>query len=288
MRTGPQSAAIATHRRDREGAGVPPWRVMEREKQTSSDVAEVRASGGALASVAETFEPRGPGRSDSRPYHVGMIPDGNRRYARKVGISMAAAYLSAADKALETVDWCAEAGVAHLSAFGVSQENIARRPMEDVLALHEALLRFCRGVVGMPGTALHLFGDPARLPATVPGREELIRLRCCSGPQGAPLVVHVGVNYSGQAELTAALDAARARGIEAVAAAPAAFTLSAGVPPVDLVVRTAGQQRLSGFLPFQTAYAELWFTSTLWPELGRAEFLRALDWYARQERHFGE
>lgn len=222
------------------------------------------------------------------PYHIGMIPDGNRRYARNAGISLQAGYLAAADKALEVVGWCIQAGIRHLSAFGVSRENIERRPAEEICWLHQALLRFCRGVSELSDATLHLFGDAAALPDFVPGRHEFVRLQKRHCALDARLAVHVGINYSSHAELAAALKAVATNGIDAVAAAPDGFMLSAGVPPVDLIVRTAGQQRLSGFLPFQTAYAELWFTPTLWPEFQREEFSRALAWYAQQERRFGE
>lgn len=154
--------------------------------------------------------------------------------------------------------------------------------------LHHALLRFCRLMSERSDILLHVFGDPAGLPRAVPGRSEFIALADHDlGSTDRP-IVHVGVNYSGQQELTAVLGAVRRHGAATVAASPRRFKLSAGVPPVDLVIRTGGQQRLSGFLPFQTAYAELWFTPTLWPELQYDEFLVALDWYARQERRFGE
>jgi len=96
------------------------------------------------------------------------------------------------------------------------------------------------------------------------------------------------VNYSAHAEVAAILAAVRVHGLDVVAPSPHEFGVSAGLPPIDLVIRTGGQQRLSGFLPLQTAYAELWFTDILWPEFERPEFLDALAWYARQERRFGE
>jgi undecaprenyl diphosphate synthase len=222
------------------------------------------------------------------PKHVGIVPDGNRRYARKVGMSTADAYFIAARKALEAVGWCLEAGIANLSAFGVSKENIALRPYDEMRWLHEALVFFCEEVLRMSDVRLHLFGDAAGLPAFVPGRERLLEIQRQDRDEARDLTVHVGVNYSGGGEIVALMSAVRANGLEPVERSPVAFLSSAGVPAVDLVVRTGGQRRLSGFLPFQTAYAELWFTDTLWPELGRDEFLRALAWYSTQERRFGE
>jgi undecaprenyl diphosphate synthase len=219
--------------------------------------------------------------------HVGLIPDGNRRYADRARISIEQGYLAAADKALEVVAWCRDAGVGHVSAFGVSKENIARRPRDELRWLHTALVYFCERVVRLADTDLHLFGSAADLAPEVPAREELMRLQR-TAESGGSLVVHVGVNYSGRAEIAAVLRAVRQRGFEQANGAPDRFLLSANVPAVDLVVRTGGHRRLSGFLPVQTAYAELWFTDTLWPDLTHDEFRSALAWYARQERHFGE
>jgi undecaprenyl diphosphate synthase len=197
-------------------------------------------------------------------------------------------YLAAARKATEVVGWALEAGIAHLSAFGVSRENIAQRPRHEVCWLHEALLQFCQAAHLVPGARLHVFGDAAALPSYVPGRDVLGALQEAQEERPARLVVHVGVNYSSQAELDALVRAIGANGIGTVSAAPERYLLSAGLPQVDLVVRTGGDQRLSGFLPFQTAYAELWFTPTFWPELRHEEFLTALAWYAEQDRRFGE
>jgi len=222
------------------------------------------------------------------PAHLGVIPDGNRRHARQVGISTGDGYLRAAEKAVDLVRWCVGVGVAHVSAFGVSQENIALRPRDEVRSLHVALLHFCDAIERLPGIGLHLFGDAAALSAYVPGRDRFIGMAGRGTSAGARLVVHVGINYSAHAEVGSVLRAVAVRGLEAVARAPEEFSLSAGLPPVDLVIRTGGQRRLSGFLPFHTAYAELWFTDTLWPSFTRDEFDDALEWYARQERHFGE
>jgi undecaprenyl diphosphate synthase len=214
----------------------------------------------------------------SVPAHIGIIPDGNRRYGRRVGIAVGDAYLVGAAKAVLAVRWCRLAGVRHVSAFGVSQENIALRSRAEVMVLHEALLQFCRDVGDLPGVALHLFGDAEGLPELITARTEFAAMQRRS-PRPADCVVHVGVNYSSRAEL---------RRLTGVDGSNERSLLSHGVPDVDLVIRTGGQRRLSGFLPYQTAHAELWFTDTLWPELDEKEFHRALEWYACQERRFGE
>jgi undecaprenyl diphosphate synthase len=221
------------------------------------------------------------------PRHLAVIPDGSRRYAKKDGVAIADGYRVGARKALEVVHWCLEAGVDHLSAFASSQENVTQRPPEEVCAIHSAVGWFCAEVLAVAGVGLRVFGDPERLPECISERRELIRL-AGQEPPAAPLMVYVGVNYSGHVELAAVVDAVEREGRDAVARPPERALLSAGIPPVDLLLRTGGQRRLSGFLPMQSAYAELCFVDALWPELTRAEFERALDWYATQDRRFGE
>lgn len=222
------------------------------------------------------------------PYHLGVIPDGNRRHARSAALSVEQGYVAGTAKALDGIDWCLDVGIHHLSAFGVSRENILRRPVEEVRLLHKAVLRFCHAVQRRSDVQLQLFGEPSALPSFLPERDELVSLREQASRGDGPLVVHVGVNYSAGADLAALVQKAQAHGPDVVEASPEQFVMSSGLPPIDLVIRTGGQQRLSGFLPLQTAYAELWFTSTLWPDFTQEEFMHALAWYARQERTFGE
>ena len=160
------------------------------------------------------------------------------------------------------------------------------RPAEDVEAIRKALFVFFDGLRDLRFTRLHLFGDIQGLVALLPGWSPLLHYH--QHPEPGLLTVHVGLNYSGQAEIETIARAARQECRELGAAPLETLLLSSGVPAVDFVFRAGGQQRLSGFLPFQTAYAELWFTSSLWPDVTRKEFERSLSWYAQQERRLGE
>jgi len=222
------------------------------------------------------------------PLHVGIVPDGNRRWSHRTGASITEAYVVAAGKALEAAIWCHEAGVRHLSAFALSQENVAMRPSSDVAAILPALELFCSGVRGLGYAHLHLFGDRASLLQSLPRWSAVLDLDDGPPLESPPLTVHVGVNYSGQGELLALVQTLRDIGIRGLDRSVLTLVPSGQVPALDLLIRSGGQQRLSGFLPFQTAYAELWFTSTLWPDFQRADFDAALRWYACQERRLGE
>jgi short-chain Z-isoprenyl diphosphate synthase len=211
------------------------------------------------------------------PAHLAIIPDGNRRFARQHGWSVDEGYAAAARKGLEAVEWCLDAGIPRLSIFTSSTENVARRPRREVIGFFQGVRSLCDGLRERPEVAVHVVGDMGALPDFVPGREALLRLAAPPGGR-ARLVIHLAANYSAEGDLAGGTNGG---------AAPRR-RWSAAVPRIELVMRTGGQQRLSGFLPLQCAYAELWFTETLWPAFTRPEFDAALAWYGRQEQHFGE
>jgi undecaprenyl diphosphate synthase len=218
---------------------------------------------------------------------VAVIPDGNRRWAAQHGLTVRDGYRAGVRTGLDVVRWCLEAGVAHVSAFGSSQENLAHRSLEQVMAIHEAVRALCAEAADIPGVVVHVFGAPERLPASVPDRAELIRLAHLA-PRGGRLVLHVGVGYSATDELLALADAVRRLGVEAMEQDPHRVLSCASVPPVDLVIRTGARSRLSGFLPLQSARAELYFLPTLWPALTHDDFADVLARYAVHDRRPGE
>ena len=217
------------------------------------------------------------------PGHLAVIPDGNRRYARKHVLSYAEGYMAGARMALQVVHWCLDVGIGHLSGFGSSVDNLTHRPPEDGRAIRAAVDWFCREVRAVPGASLAVFGEPEGSAGLVTGAD-----RTPEAPAPGRLVVHVARWYSGRRDLAAVAAAVPHCGAETVVREPERFLLSAALPPVDLLLRTGGQRRLSGFLPLQTAYAELYFLDTLWAELTADQFRGALGWFAAQERRFGE
>jgi len=199
------------------------------------------------------------------PAHLGIIPDGNRRWAERERTTKRDAYLRAAAKALEVVGWAHRCGIPRVTAFGISPENVQRRPMDELEFIHEGILAFCRAATAIPALHVTLYGDAAALPRWVPRRDGLRTLRTDDAAGRARCIVTLVVND-----------------------APGRDSSGPVPPALDLVIRTGGQQRLSGFLPLQSAYAELWFTDRLWPDFTAADFAAALRWYAAQERRLGE
>ena len=202
------------------------------------------------------------------PRHLAVIPDGNRRYARKHALSYADGYMAGARMALQVVYWCLDAGIEHLSGFGSSVDNLTQRPPEDGRTIRDAVDWFCREARAVPGVSLAVFGEPEGSAGLVTGADPTT-----DGPASGRLVVHVARWYSGRHDVAAVAAAVPHCGAETV---------------VRSSRSTGGQRRLSGFLPLQTAYAELYFLDTLWADLTADEVRGALRWFAAQERRFGE
>jgi len=207
------------------------------------------------------------------PRHIAFIPDGNRRFARQRGLSVAETYAAGALVGVDAVGWCLSAGVQNISTFASSIENMSARPAAEMAAVEEAIAWFCTEARRRFGVALRLVGE-------VDDRLlQRVNVGANYGSDNACGVVNVAVNYSFEADMMA-----RKLALHSGWASQA----SLDIPPIDLLIRAGGQQRLSGFLPLQARFAELWFCDTLWPAFREDEFRAALGWYRVQERRFGE
>jgi short-chain Z-isoprenyl diphosphate synthase len=229
------------------------------------------------------------------PRHVGVILDGNRRWAKSVGTTAKAGHQAGADKIVDLLGWCDEAGVELVTLWLLSTDNL-NRP-EGELA---QLLRIIEGVVSdlaRPENrwTLNVVGALDLLPD-----ETAARLKeSAAVTAGRPGVeVNVAIGYGGRREIA---DAVRAM-LQAHAAAGstleevadvldvehiAEHLYTRGQPDPDLVIRTSGEQRLSGFLLWQSAHSEFYFCDAYWPDFRHVDFLRALRAYAARQRRFG-
>ncbi len=229
------------------------------------------------------------------PRHVGVILDGNRRWARSVGAGSEEGHQRGADKIVDLLRWCDEAGVEVVTLWLLSTDNLSR-PEPEL----RPLLRIIETVVvdlAAPGNAwtLNIVGALDLLPA------ETARLlkETAAGTGNRPgVLVNVAVGYGGRREIT---DAVRAMLHEHAAAGAtleevaefldvdhiAEHLYTKGQPDPDLVIRTSGEQRLSGFLLWQSAHSEFYFCEAFWPDFRRVDFLRALRAYAARQRRFG-
>ena len=227
------------------------------------------------------------------PVHVAIIMDGNGRWAKQRSLPRIAGHRRGAEAVRRAVTAAGEFGIAYLTLFGFSSENW-KRPASEVDDLMGLLRHYIRAEIAelhAKGVRLRVIGERARLPgdivALIDNAEALT-----GGNPGLRLTI--ALSYGGRAEIArAARDIAAA--VKSGELAPeqvdetlfARHLLTADIPDPDLVIRTSGEQRVSNFLLWQTAYSELVFIDTLWPDFGKADFEKALRDYHGRERRYG-
>lgn len=234
---------------------------------------------------------------DSRPLrppaHVAVIMDGNGRWAKARGLPRTAGHKKGVDAVRRTVEAARELGVGYLTIFSFSSENW-RRPEEEVTDLMQLLRFYLRSEIAelhKGGVRLRVIGDRTRLSADIvqliENAENLTR-------DNRQLTLVVALSYGSRQEI--ALAARRlAEDVKAGRLAPqdideevfASRLFTTDIPDPDLIVRTSGEKRISNFLLWQAAYAELVFVDTLWPDFTKRDLEAAIEEFHRRERRFG-
>jgi short-chain Z-isoprenyl diphosphate synthase len=232
--------------------------------------------------------------ADRIPGHVGVILDGNRRWAKAYGGQAATGHQAGADKIQELLGWCEELGVRVVTLWLLSTDNLGRSETElrDLMAIIEGVVTELADTGRWrvhPVGALDLLPDrTARVLKEVDERTS-----GCTGVH-----VNVAVGYGGRREIADAVrsllneHASRGTQIEDLAQVLdvehiAEHLYTKGQPDPDLVIRTSGEQRLSGFLLWQSAHSEFYFCEAYWPSFRKVDFLRAIRAFADRERRFG-
>ena len=212
------------------------------------------------------------------PRHVGLIPDGNRRWAEARGLARREGYVAGMEPGFALLKACRQLGIEEVSIYGFTKENV-HRPTAQVdafcMACAEVGLRLVE-----EGTALLAVGD-----ATSKMFPDALRPFAQTRSAG-DLRVNFLVNYGWRWDLESTLKEPAALA-EGPASAPLSTLASAAVSRVDLVVRWGGHRRLSGFLPIQCAYADIYVVDALWPDMQVQDFLGALRWYQHQDVTLG-
>ncbi|RZS87299.1 short-chain Z-isoprenyl diphosphate synthase [Motilibacter rhizosphaerae] len=246
------------------------------------------AYGAYARRVARRLDPTGV------PKHVGIILDGNRRWARSVGEHPHAGHRRGADKIAEVLGWCEDAGVEVVTLWLLSTDNLTR-PAAELGPLLRIIEDVVRELAAHGRWRVHHVGALELLPRDT---AELLAAAERESGSAPGLLVNVAVGYGGRREIADAVrsllqeHAAKGTSIEELAEALdvqhiAEHLYTRGQPDPDLVIRTSGEQRLSGFLLWQTAHSEFWFCDALWPDFRYVDFLRALRAYAARQRRFG-
>lgn len=235
-----------------------------------------------------------PPHPHAPPRHVAIIMDGNGRWARARGLPRTAGHRKGVEAVRRTVEAAADLGVGYLTLFGFSSENW-RRPADEVGELMRLLRHYLRAETAdlhKNNVRLRVIGDREGLApdivTLIENAEDLTRLN-------DKITVVIALNYGGRNEiLRAAHGLARdcaERGIAPDLARVGKlfpdYLMTADIPDPDLLIRTSGERRISNFMLWQCAYAELLFIDTLWPDFARKDLEAALSDYARRERRFG-
>ncbi|GAB2734346.1 isoprenyl transferase [Arthrobacter bambusae] len=228
------------------------------------------------------------------PRHIGVMVDGNRRWARQFNAPTSEGHQAGADKIHEFLGWCQELGVKVVTLYMLSTDNM-NRSGEELELLMGIIANTLDRLDDDANISVHAMGAPELLPDYLAERLNKLTART---PIRSRLHVNVAVGYGGRREIVDAVrellhDAvAHGRNITELADELSVddisrFLYTRGQPDPDLVIRTSGEQRLSGFLMWQSAYSEFYFCEALWPAFRKVDFLRALRDYAGRQRRFG-
>jgi short-chain Z-isoprenyl diphosphate synthase len=232
--------------------------------------------------------------TDRLPKHVGVMLDGNRRWAKSVGRDTAHGYRAGAANIEPLLGWCEEVGVEVVTLWLLSTDNL-NRPSQQLEGLLKIIESAVDSLAQQRRWRLHPVGALDLLPATTTQRLKAAE-DATSDVDG--LLVNIAVGYGGRREIADAVrsllqeHASRGTSIEELAETLdvehiAEHLYTKGQPDPDLVIRTSGEQRLGGFLLWQSAHSEFYFCEAYWPDFRRVDFLRAVRAYAQRHRRFG-
>ncbi|WP_297747710.1 isoprenyl transferase [uncultured Tessaracoccus sp.] len=246
-----------------------------------------------------TYENQMLGRLDrSRlPKHVAVLADGNRRWARAnaPGEPLVAGYRAGAEKLKEFVEWCDEAGIEVVTLWVLSTDNLQRSNDEELGPLLDVIRQLVEDLAATKRWPVQAVGALDLLPDDI---AESLRKADADTDGIDGMHVNVACSYGGRHELRDAVrsllrsKAAQGETLETVADTLDINEISGhlytkGQPDPDLIIRTSGEQRLSGFLLWQSAHSEFYFCEALWPDFRRTDFVRALRSFTQRERRFG-
>ena len=233
-------------------------------------------------------------KQQSLPRHVGVMLDGNRRWAKENGANTAQGHQAGADNIKPLLGWCEEAGVQVVTLWLLSTDNL-NRPAKELKPLLAIIEHVVTDLAASRRWQLNPVGALDLLPVET--------ARCLKNAADATrdvhaMIVNVAVGYGGRREIADAVramlleHAAKGTSIEELAEVfdvehIADHLYTRGQPDPDLVIRTSGEQRLGGFMLWQSAHSEFYFCEAYWPDFRRVDFLRALRAYAERERRYG-
>ena len=231
---------------------------------------------------------------DKLPAHVGVLMDGNRRWAAQLGEPTRHGHQAGAERVIEFLGWCRELNIPMVTLYMLSTENL-KRPAAELRDLLEVIENLIGSLAQAQVAKVRPVGNLGILPESL---AQALEKAVEATEHIDDVQVNIAVGYGGRQEI---VDAMREMIYEALdsgadlreladhlqIADVDRYLYTRGLPDPDLLIRTSGEQRLSGFLTWQSAYSEFYFCESLWPDFRRVDFLRALRDYASRQRRFG-
>lgn len=221
--------------------------------------------------------------------HLAIIMDGNRRWAKAQGLPTLEGHRRGYDRIKEVGDWCIARGITTLTVYAFSTENW-KRSVEEVTYLMDLLKIGLTHEIGgfiEKGIRLQVIGEKSGLSPELQQAIADAEEKTAGGTRG---LLNLAINYGGRLEIVRAVQKLMREGVTADAMSEELITgalWTTGQNDPDLIIRTSGEQRLSGFLTWQSVYSELYFCAKHWPEFGEADLDAALEDYAQRQRRFG-
>jgi len=229
---------------------------------------------------------------DNLPNHIGIIMDGNGRWAKKRGLPRSAGHRAGAQNLKTITEFAGNLGINYLTAYAFSTENW-KRPKEEVDALMDLLLHYLRDKDQLAGkdVVIKIIGDRSKLSDEINTEIDAIEDYTKDNPG---MVLFLAINYGGRQEIVHSvkkLVELASNGEIPVSSITedtvSSYIYTPDVPDVDLIIRPSGEQRLSNFLLWQSAYSEFWFSDINWPDFKTDDFVRAILDYQNRNRRFG-
>lgn len=228
---------------------------------------------------------------DNLPNHVGIIMDGNGRWAKKRGLPRSAGHRVGAANLKTITEFASEMGIKYITAYAFSTENW-KRPKEEVDALMKLLLEYLKDKKLLEGNQVRVkfIGDRSILTDEIKAEMENAEKE---SKDRTRTILYLAINYGGQQELTRAVktlaDKVKSEEITVsdITEELIGKNLYTDIPDVDLIIRPSGEYRLSNFLLWQSAYSEFWFSNINWPDFTKEDFTRAIKDYQSRNRRFG-
>ena len=221
--------------------------------------------------------------------HVAVIPDGNRRWAKKEGIAFQKAYIKGVDKVRDLLLWANDYNIKTVTAWGFSTENFRRSGIfKNILfGVFEKKFREIAEDedIHRDEVRVNVVGDRSFFPK---GLLESITLAEDATKDYKKRSLNIALGYGGRQEILEVCNRAVSLGKPLNDTDIRNALMSSNVPDIDLLIRTSGEQRLSGFMPWQTAYSEFYFSNKLWPDFSRQDFAEAVNEFNSRQRRFGK